>query len=111
MRHEPPRPLPLPSPGQVLRVARRIEKIGPLVRWGEQLARRIRRRWPSESVTPEDLPARWEFTDNILEKTAFLAKDVILVVDDLNPESSRVRKEELERRFSRIAASVGNSTR
>src|SRR5207249_4230070 len=53
---------------------------------------------------------RWEFTDNILEKTTFLAKDVLLVVDDLNPESTKVRREELERRFSRISASVGNLT-
>src|SRR5207249_11678811 len=63
-----------------------------------------------EFRTKEDLPARWEFTDNILEKTTFLAKDVLLVVDDLNPESTKVRREELERRFSRISASVGNLT-
>jgi hypothetical protein len=60
--------------------------------------------------TKEDLPGRWEFTDNILEKGSFLAKDVLFVIDDLNPESTRIRKEELERRFSRIAASVGNLT-
>lgn len=63
-----------------------------------------------EFRSKEDLPGRWEFTDNILEKTSFLAKDVVFVIDDLNPETTRVRKEELERRFSRLAASVGNVT-
>jgi hypothetical protein len=60
--------------------------------------------------TKEDLPARWEFTDNILEKVAFLAKDVLVIFDDLNPETTRARKDDLERRFSRLAGSVGNLT-
>ena len=60
--------------------------------------------------TKEDLLARWEFTDNILEKVAFLAKDVLLVIDDLNPETTRARKDDLERRFSRVAGNVGNLT-
>jgi hypothetical protein len=60
--------------------------------------------------TKEDLPARWEFTDNILEKVAFLAKGVLVVFDDLNPETTRARKDDLERRFSRLAGSVGNLT-
>jgi hypothetical protein len=60
--------------------------------------------------TKEDLPARWEFTDNILEKVTFLAKDVLVVFDDLNPETSKARKDDLERRFSRLAGDVGNLT-
>jgi hypothetical protein len=60
--------------------------------------------------TKEDLPARWEFTDNILEKGAFLAKDVLFVIDDLNPEHTRVRKEDLEQRFSRLVGDIGNNT-
>jgi hypothetical protein len=60
--------------------------------------------------TKEDIPARWEFTDNILEKIAFLAKDVVVVFDDLNTETTRARKDDLEERFSRLAGSVGNLT-
>jgi hypothetical protein len=60
--------------------------------------------------TKDDLPARWEFTENIMEKGCFLAKDVPFVIDDLNPEHTRIRKDDLERRFSRIAGNVGNLT-
>ena len=58
----------------------------------------------------EDLPARWAFTDTILEKVTFLSKDVLLVIDDLNPESVKARREELEKRFSRIIGAVGDMT-
>ena len=63
-----------------------------------------------ELRTKDDLPARWEVTEYILEKGCFLAKDVPLVIDDLNPEHTRIRKDDLERRFSRIAGNVGNLT-
>ena len=58
----------------------------------------------------EDLPARWGFTDTIIEKTTFLAKDVLLVVDDLNPEAVRASREELAKRFSRIIGAIGDRT-
>jgi hypothetical protein len=58
----------------------------------------------------EDLPARWAFTGTILEKTAFLAKDVVLVIDDLNPEAVRKGRDELESNFSRIIGAVGDAT-
>jgi hypothetical protein len=60
--------------------------------------------------TKDDLPARFEFTDNIIEKGTFLAKDTLYMIDDLNPEHTRIRKDELERRFSRLASNVGNLT-
>jgi hypothetical protein len=60
--------------------------------------------------TKDDLVGRFEFTDNSLEKFMFLCKDVVSVVDDLNPEHVRLRKEDLERRFSRLVGNVGNLT-
>ena len=58
----------------------------------------------------DDLPAHWESTDNALEKGSFIAKDVLYVIDDLNPETIKNRREDYEKRFSRIIRSVGNVT-
>jgi hypothetical protein len=61
-------------------------------------------------ASKEDLSARWAFTATILEKDMFLAKDVPLVIDDLNPEAVRGNKEDLEAKFSRIIGAVGDKT-
>ena len=58
----------------------------------------------------EDLPANWDFTETILEKTAFVAKDVILVVDDFKPESAQRRIEERTQTFSRLVGAIGDVT-
>jgi hypothetical protein len=60
--------------------------------------------------TKEDHPGRWAFTDTILEKACFLAKDVLFVIDDLNPENTKSSREELEKKFSRIVGTVGDQT-
>ena len=61
-------------------------------------------------ASKEDLPARWAFTGTILEKLTFLAKDVPLVIDDLNPEHNFRLRQALEENFSRIIGAVGDQT-
>ncbi|HLN01220.1 MAG TPA: DUF927 domain-containing protein [Bryobacteraceae bacterium] len=58
--------------------------------------------------TKTDLPARWEHTENILEKTSFYAKDVVLAIDDLYPAKGYAR-EKIEGAFARVLGAVGDS--
>jgi hypothetical protein len=57
-----------------------------------------------------ELPAHFEDTENAVEKLAFLAKDALLVVDDLAPEQHHGRMQEIMKRLSRLARDVGNAT-
>jgi len=56
----------------------------------------------------DSLPASWSATENYLERLAFLARDVLLVVDDFAPEFSRHSQEELARKVSRAVRNAGN---
>ncbi len=58
--------------------------------------------------TKTDLPARWEHTENILEKTSFCAKDVVLAIDDLYPAKGYA-KDKIEGAFTRLLGAVGDS--
>jgi len=50
----------------------------------------------------------WTDTANRLEKTCFLAKDALLVIDDFAPVSDPYKAREMERNAARIVRNVGN---
>jgi hypothetical protein len=54
------------------------------------------------------LPGTWSSTANSLEATAFLAKDVLFVVDDWVPKGSQSDVERLQRDADRLLRSQGN---
>ncbi|MBX6773542.1 MAG: DUF927 domain-containing protein [Chloroflexi bacterium] len=54
------------------------------------------------------LPASWAATGNALEKLAFQAKDVPLVVDDFAPHGSQADVERLHREAERLLRAQGN---
>ncbi|MGI1691569.1 DUF927 domain-containing protein [Thermoanaerobacter uzonensis] len=56
----------------------------------------------------DSLPASWSATENYIERLAFLARDVLLVIDDFAPEFSRHSQEELARKVSRVVRNAGN---
>jgi hypothetical protein len=54
------------------------------------------------------LPASWADTANMLEKKAFLAKDVVLVVDDFAPTGTANDVQRLHREADRLFRAAGN---
>lgn len=56
----------------------------------------------------DTLPASWLDTDNRLEQRAFIAKDVLLPVDDFCPEKHADIAKDMQRRASRLIRAVGN---
>ncbi|NLF02897.1 MAG: DUF927 domain-containing protein [Anaerolineales bacterium] len=56
----------------------------------------------------KSLPASWTDTANRLEMTAFLAKDVPIVVDDFAPQSDPYRAREMEQTATRLVRGIGN---
>jgi len=54
------------------------------------------------------LPASWLSTGNSLEAMAFLAKDVVLVIDDFKPGGSKSEIERLHAQADRVLRSQGN---
>lgn len=54
------------------------------------------------------LPADWSSSDNMLEKLAFLAKDVPLLIDEFAPAGNRAEQQRLVARASRLIRSQGN---
>lgn len=59
--------------------------------------------------TARNLPGSWSSTDNALEELAFLAKDVVLVVDDFKPSGNR-SDDRLHQRADRVFRAQGNSS-
>jgi len=59
------------------------------------------------TFTDRDL-SLWTDTANRLEKTCFLAKDTLLVIDDFAPASDPYKAREMERNAARIVRNVGN---
>ena len=55
-----------------------------------------------------NLPANFMATANFLERLAFLAKDVVLVVDDFVPQESIQKQRELEDKAQRLVRAQGN---
>ncbi|HHW29933.1 MAG TPA: DUF927 domain-containing protein [Syntrophomonadaceae bacterium] len=60
--------------------------------------------------TTQTLPTGWTTSDNALEKLAFLAKDIPLVVDDFAPEKDRNINRQLERKANRLIRTTANRT-
>jgi hypothetical protein len=60
--------------------------------------------------TTQTLPAGWTSSDNALEKLAFLAKDIPLVVDDFAPEKDQGMNRRLERKANRLIRTTANRT-
>jgi hypothetical protein len=56
----------------------------------------------------EALPGNWRFTQAILEKLLFLAKDVLFPIDDLHPEDKQHERERLEGTFTRVVGAIGD---
>ncbi len=57
---------------------------------------------------PTSAPASFESTANYLEKLAFLAKDLPLLVDDVRPPQTPAEAAEWRRKIERLVRSVGN---
>lgn len=57
-----------------------------------------------------NLPGSWSSTANSLEEAAFLAKDVILVVDDFAPKGSRYEMDKLYGVAERLLRAAGNQS-
>ena len=56
------------------------------------------------------LPANWSSTENALEKTAFLAKDCLLVVDDFVARGTRQEVAYMHRKAERLLRAQGNQS-
>jgi hypothetical protein len=55
-----------------------------------------------------NLPAAWTSTANSLESTAFLLKDVVMLVDDYAPGEGRVDLQKMQQAADRLFRGVGN---
>lgn len=58
--------------------------------------------------TAQHLPGSWSSTANALEALMFMAKDLLLVVDDYAPAGSIQDVQRMSREFERVARAVGN---
>jgi hypothetical protein len=59
---------------------------------------------------PTTAPAGFESTPNYLEKLAFIAKDLPLLIDDVRPPQTTVEAAEWRRKVERLVRAVGNRT-
>jgi hypothetical protein len=55
-----------------------------------------------------NLPLSFESTSNALERSLFLAKDVLTVVDDWRPGVTRADSDDMDRKAQRLLRAVGN---
>jgi uncharacterized protein DUF927 len=55
-----------------------------------------------------NLPLSFESTSNALERSLFLAKDVLTVVDDWRPGVTRADSDDMDRKAQRLLRGVGN---
>jgi len=55
-----------------------------------------------------NVPASWESTSNMLERFAFQAKDVPILVDDYYPQTTLGDQKRLEEKIARLVRSQGN---
>ncbi|SDF65211.1 DUF927 domain-containing protein [Sporolituus thermophilus] len=53
-------------------------------------------------------PANFKMTPNSLEKTAFMIKDALLIVDDFHPAQNRAEKEKLKQAAQNLARAYGD---
>jgi hypothetical protein len=54
------------------------------------------------------LPGSWESTGNALEKTLFILKDTLAVIDDYAPQADVAAQRRLERGVTQVVRSLGN---
>lgn len=57
---------------------------------------------------PAQLPGSWSSTENALEELAFLAKDMLVVIDDFAPGGAPERVRALQAKAERIFRAAGN---
>ena len=55
-----------------------------------------------------NIPASWESTTNMLERLAFCAKDIPLLIDDFYPQPTRGAQKAQEEKVARIVRAQGN---
>jgi hypothetical protein len=55
-----------------------------------------------------NVPASWESTSNMLERLAFQAKDVPLIIDDFYPQTTKGEQRVLEEKIAHLVRSQGN---
>jgi hypothetical protein len=60
------------------------------------------------SFNTRNLPASWESTDNTLERLAFEAQDLPLLIDDYYPQATLKDQKLLEQKVARIVRAQGN---
>jgi hypothetical protein len=60
--------------------------------------------------TSRRLPASWSSTENALESLAFVAKDALLVIDELTPAGSQSDVQALYRKVERVLRAQGNQS-
>src|SRR5581483_4274906 len=60
------------------------------------------------SMTRNRLPGNWSSTDNALEGLTFVTKDVLIVVDDFAPPTSRADADRQHRAAERLIRAQGN---
>ena len=60
------------------------------------------------SFSETNLPLSFESTANALERSLFLLKDIVAVVDDWRPAVSRGDASEMDRKAQRLLRAVGN---
>lgn len=63
-----------------------------------------------QAMTADNMPGNWNSTANALEAICFLAKDVLLVIDDFVPEGSRVDVHRMTRDAHRILRAQANKS-
>lgn len=54
------------------------------------------------------LPADWSSTENHLERLAYLAKDVLLIIDEFAPPPGRAEREKMQAKANRLIRAQGN---
>lgn len=72
-----------------------------------ELAALVQQFW-GRRMDARNLPGSWTSTANAIERTAFLVKDAIFVLDDFAPQGSRGSVESLHAKADRLIRSQGN---
>ena len=84
-----------------------IHLVGPTGVFKTELAALIQQCY-GPAMDALHLPAAWSSTANALEGMAFLAKDAVLVVDDLAPGGSATEVSRIHREAGRVFRAQGN---
>ncbi len=85
-----------------------VWSIGPTGNWKSTLAALVLAHFGEFDRL--HLPANWSATDNSLETALFVAKDVLVVIDDFAPQRQAQAQRELEKKAQRILRGIGNQS-